>query len=122
MATQREYARETVRCQAFTDAITSTFLSFRWIRCHDHATRVLVRPGMQPRLACDEHYRAEPVMWDYIDPINPERLPLKLLEDLIAAEGQYQDWIKEHICELERRLHGACMRQQNASDTLIQRI
>jgi len=122
MAPQREYAPEAVRCQAFTEAITSALLSFRWIRCRNHATRVLVRPGMQPRLACDEHYRAEPVTWDYFDPIDPEVLPVQLLEDLIAAEGQYQDWIREHICELERRLHSARIRQQNATDALIHRI
>jgi hypothetical protein len=122
MATQREYAQELLPCQAYTDAASATILPSRWIRCRNSATRVLVRPGMQPRLACDEHYRAEPVTWDYIDPIDPEGLSMKLLEELIAAEGQYQDWIREHICELEHRLRNARIRQQNASDTLVQRI
>jgi len=122
MAIQREYAPEVVPCQAYTDAASSTILPSRWIRCRNSATRVLVRPGMQPRLACDEHYRTEPVTWDYIDPIDPEGLSAELLEELIAAEGQYQDWIRDHICELEHRLRNARIRQQNATDTLVQRI
>jgi hypothetical protein len=122
MATQRQHIPEVVRCQAYTDATSSAILPSRWIRCLNSATRVVVRPGMQPRLACDEHYRAEPVTWDYFDPIDPDNLPLMLLEELIAAEGQHQDWLREQICEFERRLRNARIRQQNASETLIEWI
>ncbi len=77
---------------------------------------------MPPRLACDRHYHAEAATWDRIDPIDPDRLPLKLLEALVAAEGQYQDWIREQIGDLERRLRNARIRQRNASDTLLYRL
>jgi hypothetical protein len=122
MGIQRERIREAVRCQAYTNTTNSAILPSRWTRCHNGATRVLVLPGMQPRLACDQHYHSEPITWDYIEPIDPKYLPLMLLEELVAAEAQYQQWIREQICELERRLQSARMREQNASDALIQRI
>jgi len=122
MVTQREQIQEIVHCQAYIDAASSTILPSRWLRCGNSATRVLVLPGMQPRLTCDHHYRTEPITWDYIEPIDPCELPLLLLEELIVAEGQYQDWIREQMRELERRLHSARLRQQDASDALIHRI
>jgi len=121
MASQWEQIEEVALCQAYIDAASSTILSSRWLRCGNSATRVLVPPGMQPRLTCDHHYRTEPITWDYIEPIDPCELPLTLLEELIVAEGQYQDWIREQLCELERRLRDARIRQQHASHALIHR-
>jgi hypothetical protein len=122
MASQRERIQEVMRCQAYIDAASSTILSSRWLRCGNSATQVLVLPGMQPRLPSDHHYRTEPITWDYIEPIDPCKLPLMLLEELIVAEGQYQDRIREQLCQLERQLRDARIRQQDASDALIHRI
>jgi len=122
MATHHEREPDSVRCQALTDDASAASRLSRRNPCRNAAIRVLVRPGMPPRLACDRHYHAEAATWDRIDPIDPDRLPLKLLEALVAAEGQYQDWIREQIGDLERRLRNARIRQRNASDTLLYRL